>query len=157
MSKLEFEAAQPNAPDSIVLIEELDALLTPQYPQENRHGYSVQKLIEQEVLFFVVRCDGQLAGCGGIQLFGDEYGELKRMYVRPDCRGNGIGRALLNHLAGVALAHRVQTLRLETGIYQVEAIGLYESWGFQRRDPFGDYQTAPLSLFYEKRITPSDS
>ena len=43
-------------------------------------------------------------------------------------------------------------LRLETGIYQTEAIGLYERFGFQPIPPFGAYQLDPLSLFYEKRL-----
>jgi hypothetical protein len=43
----------------------------------------------------------------------------------------------------------VPLLRLETGIYQQEAIGLYERAGFQRTGPFGDYVMDPLSLYYE--------
>jgi hypothetical protein len=43
-------------------------------------------------------------------------------------------------------------LRLETGIYQLEAIGLYERCGFQRIPPFGDYKADPLSVFFEKRL-----
>jgi ribosomal protein S18 acetylase RimI-like enzyme len=46
----------------------------------------------------------------------------------------------------------VPLLRLETGIYQTEAIGLYEGFGFERTGPFGEYREDPLSLFYEKRI-----
>jgi hypothetical protein len=42
---------------------------------------------------------------------------------------------------------------LETGIYQKEAIGLYEQAGFQRIPPFGAYKEDPLSLFFEKRIS----
>jgi hypothetical protein len=43
-------------------------------------------------------------------------------------------------------------LRLETGIHQSEAIGLYERFGFQRIPPFGDYQEDPLSIFFEKHL-----
>jgi len=43
-------------------------------------------------------------------------------------------------------------LRLETGIHQVEAIGLYERWGFQRRGPFGEYVEDPNSIYFEKSI-----
>jgi len=72
--------------------------------------------------------------------------------VRPQFRGLGYGRLLLNHLADYALANGVGLLRLETGIYQAPAIRLYERMGFQRIGPFGDYKEDPLSLFYEKRI-----
>jgi putative acetyltransferase len=143
---------RPDSADAIALIEELEAHLDPLYPAKSRHGYSVEKLIAQQVAFFVLRDNGTAAGCGGIQLFGKEYGELKRMYVRPQFRGLGYGKLLLDHLADYARAHGVGLLRLETGIHQTPAIRLYEGMGFQRIGPFGEYQEDPLSLFYEKRI-----
>ena len=143
---------RPDSADAIALITELEAHLDPFYPAQSRHGYSVEKLIAQGVAFFVLRDNGTAAGCGGVQLFGTKYGELKRMYVRPPFRGLGFGKLMLNHLAGYAQTHGVGLLRLETGIYQAEAIGLYERWGFQRIPPFGAYKEDPLSLFFEKRI-----
>jgi putative acetyltransferase len=80
---------RPDTVDAMLLISELEAHLAPLYPKTSRHGYSVEKLIEQGVAFFVTRQDGVLAGCGGIELFGAEYGEIKRMYVRPPFRGLG--------------------------------------------------------------------
>jgi putative acetyltransferase len=143
---------RPDGADAVGLITELEAHLEPLYPRESRHGYSVEKLLAQAVAFFVLRADGTPAGCGGIQLFGSAYGELKRMYVRPRFRGSGFGKLLLEHLADYARAHGVGLLRLETGIHQKEAIRLYERTGFQRIPPFGAYVEDPLSLFYEKRI-----
>src|SRR5204863_187661 len=95
---------------------------------------------------------GAPAGCGGIKLFGTEYGETKRMYVRPQFRGRGFGKLILNHLADHARAHAVCLLRLETGIHQREAIGLYERMGFERISPFGEYREDPLSRCYEMRL-----
>jgi GNAT superfamily N-acetyltransferase len=143
---------RPDSADAIVLITELEAHLAPLYPHESRHGYSVEKLLAQAVAFFVLRANDTPAGCGGIQLFGSAYGELKRMYVRPPFRGLGFGKFLLDHLADHARAHGVGLFRLETGIHQTEAIGLYERAGFQRIPPFGAYVEDPLSLFYEKRL-----
>jgi putative acetyltransferase len=143
---------RPDSADAVMLITELEAHLEPLYPSESRHGYSVEKLLAQEVAFFVLRDNGTAAGCGGIQLFGAEYGELKRMYVRPHFRGLGFGKLLLDHLADYARAHGVGLLRLETGIHQIAAISLYERTGFQRIPPFGPYFEDPLSLCYEKRI-----
>ena len=74
------------------------------------------------------------------------------MYVRPQFRGLGFGKLLLNHLAAYARGRGVGLLRLETGIHQKEAIGLYEGVGFQRIPPFGPYFEDPLSLCYEKSI-----
>jgi len=143
---------RPDTPDAQALITELESYLEPQYPSESRHGYSVEKLLREKVAFFVIREDGVAAGCGGVRLFGEEYSELKRMYVRPEFRGRGLGKLMLNHLADYTRQKGSGLLRLETGIYQQEAIGLYEGSGFQRVPPFGEYKEDPLSIFYEKRI-----
>ena len=112
----------------------------------------IATLIAERVAFFVLRAGGLPAGCGGIQLFGTTYGELKRMYVRPQFRGLGFGKLLVEHLADYARSHGVGLLRLETGIHQIAAIALYERMGFQRIPPFGDYFEDPNSLYYEKHI-----
>jgi GNAT superfamily N-acetyltransferase len=145
-------AERPDTADARTLIAELEAHLAPLYPAESRHGFSVEKLLREEVAFFVMRHDGLAAGCGGVKLFGTEYGEVKRMYVRPLFRGMGLAKLMLNHLAAYALERGVRLLRLETGIHQGEAIGLYERMGFRRIPPFGAYKEDPLSRFYEKLI-----
>jgi putative acetyltransferase len=133
------------------LLAELDAyLLALPYPPESRHAFSVEKLLKQQVAFFVLRYGGQPAGCGGVKVFGKEYGEVKRMYVRPAFRSRGLGKAILDRLAGHALEQGANVLRLETGIYQTEAVGLYERWGFVRRPPFGEYKVDPMSIYFEK-------
>lgn len=143
---------RPDTADSIALIGELETHLASLYPRESRHGYSVEKLIAQGVAFFVVRNNGVSIACGGIQLFGRDYGELKRMYVRPEYRGLGFARQMLDHLATYAKDQGVGLLRLETGIHQTAAIRLYERAGFQSIPPFGEYKPDPLSRYYEKRI-----
>ena len=145
-------AERPDTADAIALIDELEAHLASLYPAESRHGFSVQKLIDDQVAFFVARHEGIPAGCGGIKLFGTEYGELKRMYVRPRFRGLGIGRLLLDQLSNHARSHAVHVLRLETGIHQAEAIRLYERIGFKPIPPFPPYRLDPLSRCYEKRL-----
>jgi putative acetyltransferase len=143
---------RPDTADARALIDELEAHLERVYPRESRHGYSVDKLIAEGVAFFVIRQDGTPAGCGGIQLYGAEYGELKRMYVRPQFRGLGLAKAMLDRLADHARDRGVGLLRLETGIHQTAAIGLYERAGFRPIPPFGEYRADPLSRFFELRI-----
>jgi len=143
---------RPDTAEVRALIDELEAHLATLYPRESRHGYSVEKLIAQGVAFFLVRDNGTPVGCGGIQLFGTDYGELKRMYVRPQFRGLGFAKLMLDHLSYYARSRGVRLLRLETGIHQHAAIGLYERAGFQSILPFGEYRDDPLSKFYEKRI-----
>jgi putative acetyltransferase len=144
---------RPDSPAALELITELDAYLAKlPYPQESRHAFSIDKLLREGVTFFVVRYEDQPAGCGGLKVFPGDYGEVKRMYVRPAYRGRGLGKAILNHLATYARSHELEVLRLETGIYQTEAIQLYEGWGFERRPPFGEYRVDPLSVYLEKSI-----
>ena len=145
-------AERPDTPDAINLITELEAVLEPLYPQESRHGLSVERLLTENVPFFVLRVEGAPVGCGGVKLFGTEYGEIKRMYVRPQFRGQGFAKLILDHLADYAQAQGVTLLRLETGIYQHEAMRLYERMGFYQIPPFGDYRNDPLSVFYEKSL-----
>jgi ribosomal protein S18 acetylase RimI-like enzyme len=102
--------------------------------------------------FFVLRSDGVPAGCGGILFVDNEYGEIKRMYVRQEFRGQGLGRRILEHLTAHAMARAITVLRLETGIHQQEAIALYERQGFHRIPPFGPYTDDPLTLCYEKQL-----
>ena len=144
---------RPDSPDAIRLIEELQSHLNPEkYPPESKHGYSVDKLLREGVTFFVTRQGELPAGCGGIKLFGTEYGEVKRMFVRPQFRGLGLGKLMLDHLARYAQERKANVLRLETGIYQTDAIRLYERYGFARRAPFGEYKVDPLSIYFEKQL-----
>jgi putative acetyltransferase len=143
---------RPDTAEAQALIQELEGELAPFYPSESRHGYSVAKLLPEAVAFFLIREDGVPAGCGGVKFVGTEYGEVKRMYVRPQYRGLGLARQMLDHLADCTKNQGIHVLRLETGIHQRDAIRLYEGMGFQRIPPFGEYKEDPLSRFYEKRI-----
>ena len=147
---------RPDTPEAEALVMELEEHLAARYPVESRHGFSVSQLVEQGVDFFVLREDGRPAACGGILFVdpeGDEpYGEVKRMYARDAFRGKGYGRRVLARLLDHARERGVRLVRLETGIDQVEAIGLYESMGFRTCPPFGPYRDDPLSPTYEVRL-----
>jgi len=148
---------RPDTDDARQLIAELEATLAPLYPAESRHGLSVERLLAEAVAFFVLRADGVPAGCAGIKLVhdgGDDvaYGEVKRMFVRPAFRGRGFASHLLDRLEVHARSQRVNLLRLETGILQAEAIGLYERAGFREIGPFGSYTDDPLSRYCEKSL-----
>lgn len=153
---IDIRMERPDAPDAVQLISELDeALHQHDYPEESRHAFSVEKLIRDNVYFFVTRVDGKPAGCGGIKYFDSEnpaYGEVKRMFVRPEFRGQGLGRVMLHYLEEHAGESGISLLRLETGIYQTDAIRLYDCVGFTRRGPFGDYKDDPNSVYFEKSI-----
>ncbi len=150
---IEITEVAADSADAVALIGELDEhLMAHPYPPQSRHAFSVEKLLRERVVFFITRYEGQLAGCGGIKIFDGDYGEVKRMYVRPEFRGRGLGKAMLGYLSDYARERELSILRLETGIYEVEAIGLYLGFGFARRAPFGEYVEDPLSVYLERRI-----
>jgi putative acetyltransferase len=147
-------AQRPDSPIARELIDELDAIFAPNYPPESRHGYSAEKLLREDVAFFVVSVDDEPAGCGGVQALAEGYAELKRMYVRPAFRGRGLGTHLVDYLSGYAADRGITAIRLRTGLLQVEAIGLYTSMGFRRIPPFGPYHEDAVSLCLERQLTP---
>ena len=70
----------------------------------------------------------------------------------PRARGLGLGRRLLAELEAQARGERLTLLRLETGIHQPEALGLFRATGFREITAFGDYAPDPLSVFMEKAL-----
>jgi putative acetyltransferase len=152
MKDISITRERPDTPEAGALIAELHAFLFPQYPPASQHGLSVDQMIEAKVDFFILRAGGAPAGCGGLQSFGKDYAELKRFYIRPEFRRNGLGAILLRHLEEFSRTKGIPIVRLETGILQHEAISLYEKSGYRWIPPFGPYAEDPLSLFYEKQL-----
>jgi putative acetyltransferase len=141
-------------PEVHELIGELNDVLGAAYESHQRHGLSIVQLFGPNVRFFLARLDGLAVGCGGVAVF-DDYAEVKRMYTRPAARGRGVAKALLYRIEDEARGANKSVLRLETGTYQKEAIGLYEHMGFRPRGPFGPYAAMlacniETSLFFEK-------
>jgi putative acetyltransferase len=142
----------PDQPEVIALIAELDAYQDTLYPPESRYSLDLASLKQPNVLFAVARDSaGHAIGCGAVVLC-PEFGEIKRMYVSPRGRGQGVAKKLLALLESQSIGSGCKLLTLETGPYQHEALALYASAGYERRGPFGDYANDPLSVFMQKHI-----
>lgn len=120
----------------------------------NRYGSAEARRFPVDPLakFVLATVDGVATGCGAIQSLDDQTVEIKRMYVRPAYRGNGIARRLLSALEDLAAGSHYPLIRLETGARQPESIRLYESAGYRPIPPYGPYVHSPLSLCYEKLV-----
>ncbi|MEQ1515802.1 MAG: GNAT family N-acetyltransferase [Usitatibacteraceae bacterium] len=142
----------PDQPDVIALIAELDAYQDTLYPSESRHALELSALKQSNVVFVVARDARQRAvGCGAVVLE-PAYGELKRMYVAPENRGQGIAKAVLAMLESSAKSARCERIALETGPYQPEALAFDARRGDTRCRSFGNYWDDPLSVFMEKPL-----
>ena len=106
--------------------------------------------------FFVIRHEGRAVACGGLARFDDERGEVKRMYVVPEARGLGLGRAILVAIEDAARRLGYVALVLETGDRQPEALGLYRSSGYEPMPCYPPYDSRALSLCFEKRLPPRE-
>ena len=152
MSLIAISAADPREPELRRLIEDLDRLQLSLYPAESNHLLDIDTLAGADIRFFAASMNGAIVGCGCIRLCGN-YAEVKRVYVALGARGMGVARAIMARLEAEALAAGLSLARLETGIHQPEALGLYEALGYSRRHSFGDYSADdPNSVFMEKQL-----
>jgi GNAT superfamily N-acetyltransferase len=102
--------------------------------------------------FLVGSVDGTDVACGGVCRYDGETAEIRRMYVAPAVRGRGFSRTVLGALEDEARALGYARIRLETGIRQTAAIGLYRSAGFEPIERYGPYVDDELSVCFEKRL-----
>jgi putative acetyltransferase len=153
-NRMHVRLESPDQPDVLALIAELDAYQDTLYPPEARYALDLAALLQPHVAFAVAR-DGQgrAVGCGAV-VVKNQLGELKRMYLRPECRGQGTAQLILNQLEAAAARMGCDQLVLETGPYQPAALAFYQKQGYVRQGPFGTYPDHPLSVFMGKRLAP---
>lgn len=139
---------------------ELRALLTEYFEEAGRlgreyfddedWGADVERIVEGDIErlrsgatdrpLFVARVDGRLAGSVQLKRLDDTRGEIKRLYVGPAHRGEGIGRALVETLLGEARSDGYDTLLMGLSPYHERAAELYESLGFEYRPAYEENQ-----------------
>ena len=144
-----------DSPDAVALCTAQQAEMLELYEGEADIGPSreASMFVEPHGVFLVVRDESGAIGCGGIARFDESRGEVKRMYVVPEARGRGLGRRLLDELEGHARRLGYASVVLETGARQEQAVGLYESSGYERIPCYPPYDSRELSICYEKRFT----
>jgi carbonic anhydrase len=94
--------------------------------------------------FYLVESDGQVAGMGGIRALRPGVAEMKRVYVRPEFRGSGLGRAVVERLIADAREFGFETMFLDTSPTLTAARGLYARLGFAPIPPYPEVEVPAL-------------
>lgn len=152
MTDFTITPEDPGQPEILALLADGEAYGAALYPAESNHYLPLDALRAENVLFLVARdAGGTAVGTAALAGNGD-WAEIKRMWVAPAARGQGLSRRLLAALESHARTQGIDVIRLETGIHNTEALGLYRRTGYLERDAFAPYGPDPLSIFMEKRL-----
>ncbi len=155
VTEVKFVEVHPENEDLQELISRLDEDLKLRYPHEMIYVVDFSDPKVQEMTFVVAYLSGKPVGCGGLRPLDSESKvmELKRFYVDPGSRKQGIANKMLLHLEARAMAAGCVEIKLETGIKQPEAIALYVKHGYRPIDLFGQHIGDPDSLCYGKILS----
>ena len=150
-------AEDPRQPDIVALLEAHLAFAHEVTPEGHVHALDLDALATPDITFCAARdaADGdRLLSVGAIRSLGDGRGEIKSMHTAAVARGRGVGRAMVEHLLGVAADLELTWVGLETGTYPAfdAARTLYASMGFTECPPFADYSDNPYSVCMELRL-----
>src|SRR5918999_67689 len=151
----EISLDDPRADDVRRLLDRHLAFARAQAPPEDTHALDLDGLLDPAVTFFSFRQNGELLAIGALKHLGDDHVEVKSMHTAESARGLGVGRAMLEHLVGVARDRGYRRVSLETGLMPAfaPARSLYASAGFEATGPFGDYGPSPNSAFMTLALT----
>ena len=128
---MDIEQLDPDSPDTQALIALSDAYYVDMYPAESNHLESSEDLKKPNVLFLGGRVGTGLVASGAAKIMNDDgvYAEIKRVYVIDQQRGKGLSYKIMQALETELHKRGISLFRLETGVSQPQAIGLYRKLG----------------------------
>lgn len=152
MKQIAIHDVGADSADLQQLIAELDQYLTGLYPLDEIFTVDFQSPELEKFHFAVAYIEGEAVGCGAVHLLSDSAVELKRFFVRPTYRRQGVAACLLAALEKRARELGASAVLLETGEPQAEAVHFYRKHGYRDIERFGEYADCPSSLCMEKRF-----
>ncbi len=137
----------PQATDVRELLERHLAFARANTPPDDVHALNADRLLDPGITLFSFRRNGELLGVGALKRLDSLHAEIKSMHTADRARGQGIGRALLDHLIRRARDQGFHRVSLETGTQEAFAPArrLYARAGFTICSPFGEYWDSPNS------------
>jgi putative acetyltransferase len=147
--------ADPNAADVRALLDGHLAFARQVTPPGHVHALDTGAWSDPDLTLFGARRDGSLVGVGALRRLDAAHAEVKSMHTRAEARGQGVARAMLDHLLGVAEASGYRRVSLETGTADAFAAArsLYLGAGFRPCAPFGQYTVNPHSVCLTLTLT----
>ncbi len=115
-------------------------------------SYNQFNIIQSLDTVIIAYLDETPVGCGCFKKYDTDCIEIKRMFVKPENRGMGISKKILNELEKWAAEIGYSKAILETGRNQTEAIGLYEKSGYLRIANYGQYIGMSNSICFGKDL-----
>jgi putative acetyltransferase len=149
VSQVVIAIDDPRSADVYALLERHLGFAHEHTPIEDVHALDIDGLLDPAVTFFSARREGVLLGIGALKQLDADHGELKSMHTAAAARRQGVGRAMVEHLLGVARQRGYQRVSLETGTMAAfePARSLYAALGFAACGPFDGYSPSPSSAF----------
>ncbi len=153
MTGIDVVPVSATDPDVVELVAALTAeLAEADYTPDQTFGYTAEQLAASAVQLVGARVNGSLAGIAGVEPAADGTAELKRFYVRPSHRGQGVADALMQRLLAVAAGWGTHVVRLETGDKQQVALRFYARHGFTTVPCFGAYVDSDTSICLQRAL-----
>jgi len=153
-----FDVVDPRSDEAVNSLRsyfaELDARFEAGFDPGDTITADASQFEAPEGVFVVIRAREAataeaVCGCGAVQLLDDGIAEIKRMWIAPSVRGNGLGRAMLDELERHALELGDGVIRLDTNNVLAEAIALYTAQGYTQIERYNDNPYA--RHWFEKR------
>lgn len=146
-----MEIVQINIQKAKDLLKEFERYEASLYPAETKYPDSMESLTNQNVVFYGAMEDEILLGVGAFEVF-KGYGEIKGVFIIEAHRGKGLAKSIMLALERHLIEQSVRYAKLEIGILQYEALGLYRRLGYKECHAFGAYHPDPLSVFMTKAL-----
>lgn len=152
---VEISRVDPRSPEASFCLnayfQELDHIFEGGFDVKLTVSADPDELVPPKGLMLVARIDGHPVGCGAVKSIDGSYGEIKRMWVSPTARGQGVAQRLLRTLERETFSHGIRTCRLDTHRSLTDAQALYIKHGYTEIPP---YNSNPYAhRWYEKQLS----